>query len=133
MVPPQFTPYINSHPNHPAQMAKYAASDTDDSFSAYLWSLMGSKQIRRLYRALPVFTYWGTGPFREATPKGIPHQDLRCLAPTGSSLRKPKWCVLVFIIVFFIGIVPSLPLSSAKVNPLFPERTQIDPDYSFKF
>jgi len=90
VVPPQFTPYVSRHTNHPAQMAKYTASDTDDSFSAYLWSLMGSKQIRRLYRALPVFTYWGTGPFREATPKGIPHQTPHCLAPTGSSLGEAK-------------------------------------------
>ena len=60
---------------------------------------MGSKQIRRLYRAVPVFSYCH---FSEATPKGIPYFSSRCLAPTGSSLRKPSKYVLVFIIVLFV-------------------------------
>ena len=60
---------------------------------------MGSRQIRRLYRALPVFTYFH---FSEATPKGIPYPDLHCLAPAGSSLGKSPGYVLVFIIVLSI-------------------------------
>jgi hypothetical protein len=45
--------------------------------------LMGSKQTRRLYRAIPVFAYLH---FSKATPKGIPRRFSHCLAPTGSSL-----------------------------------------------
>ena len=47
--------------------------------------LMGSKQIRRLYRALPVFAYLS---FSKAAPKGIPYPPLLCLAPSGSSLGR---------------------------------------------
>ena len=51
-----------------------------------LRGLMGPRQARRLYRALPVSPYYRR--FREATPKCIPHRGLHCLAPTGSSLGK---------------------------------------------
>ena len=44
---------------------------------------MGSRQTRRLYRAIPVFAYLH---FSEATPKGIQRRLSHCLAPTGSSL-----------------------------------------------
>ena len=62
---------------------------------------MGSWQIRRLYRALPVFAYLF---FSKAAPKGIPYPNLHCLAPTGSSLTKPDGYVLVFIIALSISV-----------------------------
>ena len=73
---------------------------------------MGSGQIRRLYRALPVFLYCR---FKEATPKGIPYPGSHCLAPTDSSLAKRGGYVLVFIIVL-CDILHSLPLSISQVN-----------------
>ena len=74
---------------------------------------MGSRQIRRLYRALPVFLYCR---FKEATPKGIPYPGSRCLAPTGSSLAEPYGYVLVFITVLWILMLPSLALWHTQVN-----------------
>ena len=41
-----------------------------------------------------------TVSFSEAAPKGIPRRRFRCLAPTGSSLSKREWRVLVFITAF---------------------------------
>ncbi len=75
MVPPQFTPYR---------------------------SLTGACQLRRLYRALPVLTYFH---FSKATPKGIPHPGTSCLAPTGSSLKAPYRYVLFFIIVLSLSVI----------------------------
>ena len=75
---------------------------------------MGPRQARRLYRAIPVSTYY-LG-FSRATPKGILHHGLHCLAPTGSSLGKADGCVLVFFNVLRIGIDPSLALDPCEVK-----------------
>ena len=74
---------------------------------------MGSRQIRRLYRALPVFPYCH---FRKAAPKGIPDSGIRCLAPTGSSLAKPSEPVLIFIHALYFRLLFSLPPPPTQVN-----------------
>ena len=53
--------------------------------------------------------------FSRTTPKGIPHPDTRCLAPTGSSLGVYCECVLVFITVLF-GVFISLAPKIFQVN-----------------
>ena len=56
---------------------------------------LGSRQIRKAVPGLPVFAYCLS--FSEAAPKGILRRPFFCLAPTGSSLQKGAWRVLVFI------------------------------------
>ena len=79
VVPPQFAPYGASwDPNRSAGCTgPYPSSPTE-----------------------------GGSRFSKATPKGIPHPDPRCLAPTGSSLAGSSGYVLVFINVLWIyGLV----------------------------
>ena len=91
--------------------------------------LTGSRQIRRLYRALPVLPYL---VFRQAAPKGIPSSDPDCLAPAGSSLAeslKMYW----FSSTRYRYVMLSLPLRSIEVNTKKVRKYTITPAHFCAF
>ena len=94
-------------------MKKSSAITAEDK--KFLWyhlslPLAGPHGILADPQAVPGPTRLHLLGFSKATPKGIPHPDPHCLAPTGSSLAKRQLCVLIFIIVFRDLVFHSLPL-----------------------
>ena len=69
-----------------------------------------------------------TVSFSEAAPKGIPRRRFRCLAPTGSSLSKREWHVLVFITAFnmcFLVYHFTLRKSITKTEKIYKIATRV--------